>query len=279
MSSERLALLVSAVRLRDDPPEKLVILDVGIGSARARFALRHLPSARYVDVDTDLAGQASAESGTRPLPASNDLTAALRSWGIDSDSTVVVYDDAGTAPAARAWWVLKWAGLADVRILDGGLQAWDASGGRLVSTIAPVTAGTVTACPGGLPVAHTADVAGLPAHGVLLDARSHGLYRGEDEQGHIPGALAAPVADDFDENGLLRDEATLRARYRHLGLTDSVPAATYCGSAVAAALQVFVLATLSIEVALYPGSLSQWTADPARPLVRGDAAPKPVTTS
>lgn len=87
MPSERLALLVSAVRLRDHPPEKLVLLDVGIGSARARFARRHLPSARYVDVDSDLAGQATAESGARPLPEPNDLTAALRSWGIDSDST------------------------------------------------------------------------------------------------------------------------------------------------------------------------------------------------
>lgn len=280
MSGHRAAHLISAGRLRTDPPKRLVLLDVRAGAGGPGCARRHLPGARFVDVDTDLAGSATPYSGARPLPEPADLTAALQRWGIHADSTVVVYDDAGSIPAARAWWVLRWAGLPDVRVLDGGLPAWLAAGGPVVSGEGsePREKGTATAQPGGLPVIETAAVATLPERGVLLDARPQSHYRGAGEfGGHIPGAVSAPVFDDFDQHGLLRDEQTLRARYRSLGLIDATAAASYCGSAMAAALQVFVLATLGLEIALYPGSLSQWTADPAR-LVVGSAVvtPDPV---
>ncbi|NKY25990.1 sulfurtransferase [Nocardia gamkensis] len=283
MSGARAAHLISASNLRDDPPEQLVLLDVRVGAGVPdpnAFRRGHLPGARFVDVDADLAATATARSGARPLPEAGPLTTALRSWGIRADSTVVVYDDSRSVPAARAWWVLRWAGLTDVRLLDGGLRAWRAAGGPIVSGTETVTAGTVSARPGGLPVVGTAAVATLPARGILLDARPRSHYRGEGAfAGHIPDAVNAPVFDDFDEHGLLRDEHTLRTRYRGLGLGlgPATPAATHCGSGMAAALQVFVLTTLGIEIALYPGSLSQWTADPARPLVRGDSpAPGPV---
>ncbi|MFE7740941.1 sulfurtransferase [Nocardia sp. NPDC057455] len=281
MSGFRAAHLISAAGLRDDPPKRLVLLDVrvGVGGPDPDGFLRgHLPGARFVDADADLAGPATALSGARPLPQAAPLTAALRRWGIRSDSAVVVYDDSRSVPAARAWWVLRWAGLTDVRILDGGLRAWREAGGAVVSGTGIVAAGNVSARPGGLPVVDTAAVATLPRRGILLDARPRTHYRGAGEfAGHIPDAVSAPVFDDFDEHGLLRDERTLRARYRDLGLDLATPSATHCGSAMAAALQVFVLATLGIDIALYPGSLSQWTADAARPLVRDDsAAPGPV---
>ncbi|TLG13867.1 sulfurtransferase [Nocardia cyriacigeorgica] len=280
MSGDRAAHLISAGRLRTDPPKRLVLLDVRLGADSPGFARTHLPGARFVDADADLAGIATPHSGARPLPDPATLTAALRRWGIHPDSTVVVYDDAGSIPAARAWWVLRWAGLPDVRLLDGGLPAWLAAGGPVVSGEEPELGdiGTAAARPGGLPVIETAAVATLPERGVLLDARPQSHYRGAGEfAGHIPGAVSAPVFDDFDQDGLLRDEQTLRARYRDLGITGTTAVASYCGSAMAAALQVFVLATLGIEIALYPGSLSQWSADPAR-LVVGSAVvtPDPV---
>ncbi|MEV0435250.1 rhodanese-like domain-containing protein [Nocardia sp. NPDC050413] len=321
MPGDRAAHLVSAVDLRDAPPARLVLLDVRTTGERANYQREHLPGAQFADVDTDLSGTPTADSGARPLPDAEALTEALRRWGIHDDSTVVVYDDARSVAAARAWWVLRWAGLTDVRILDGGLRAWQAAGGGLTAdrlevprrrgrsqpdarvgdsvdepdeagsrstssacTVSstsgtsdaprpsgtPVTSGppcAAVARPGSLPVVETFTVAGLPSRGTLLDARPRTHFHGGGEYpGHIPGALSAPVFDDFDDDGLLLDEATLRARYHRLGLDAGTPAASYCGSAMAAALQVFVLATLGIEIALYPGSLSQWVADPARPL-------------
>ncbi|WP_446225337.1 sulfurtransferase [Nocardia sp. IBHARD005] len=281
MPGDRAAHLVSADILRSDPPPRLVLLDVRAGSAgRASYQREHLPGARFADIDTDLAGTATPESGARPLPRPDDLTTALHRWGINPDSTVVVYDDARTVQAARAWWVLRWAGVGAVRILDGGLRAWIAANGEVTAEPAPPATGTATARPGALPVADTAAVAELPEHGVLLDARPRAHYFGEGEYtGHIPGAVTAPIFDDFDEHGLLRDEQTLRTRYLDLGLGTAHPAASYCGSAMAAALQVFVLATLGIEIALYPGSLSQWAADPTRPIVGGTASPAALSNS
>ncbi|KAF0849065.1 sulfurtransferase [Nocardia caishijiensis] len=360
MPGDRAAHLVSAADLRDAPPARLVLLDVRTAGERANYQREHLPGARFADVDADLSGTPTADSGARPLPDTDHLTESLRRWGIHSDSAVVVYDDARSVAAARAWWVLRWAGLTDVRILDGGLRAWHAAGGRLTSgrpeepprtgdgqndtrgndrvhepntsglpgaratpatsrtlgltgtsrtqdpsrtpgtsgalnvpstsgtfdapnpsgtrgtsdasdaSGTPVRSGhsdTAIARPGSLPTVETSTVAELPGRGILLDARPRTHFHGGGEYpGHIPGAISAPVFDDFDGDGLLLDEATLRARYRRLGVDAGTPAASYCGSAMAAALQVFVLATLGIEIAIYPGSLSQWVADPARPL-------------
>ncbi|NKX87730.1 sulfurtransferase [Nocardia coubleae] len=315
MPGDRAAHLVSAADLRDAPPARLVLLDVRTAGERANYQREHLPGAQFADVDADLSGTPTADSGARPLPDAEALTEALRRWGIHDDSTVVVYDDARSVAAARAWWVLRWAGLTDVRILDGGRRAWQAAGGRLTSdrpeepprtgddqtdtrgnddahepdtsgtfdapspsgtsdasdaSGTPVRSGhsdTVIARSGSLPTVETSTVARLPSCGILLDARPPTHFHGGGEYpGHIPGAISAPVFDDFDDEGLLLDEATLRARYHRLGVDAGTPAASYCGSAMAAALQVFVLATLGIEIALYPGSLSQWVADPARPL-------------
>ncbi len=264
MSGERAAHLISADQLRRDPPERLVLLDV---RDRESHRAGHLPGAQVVDVDADLAGTATPDSGARPLPDTAALTAALRRWGIHADSAVVIYDDSRSVAAARAWWVLRWAGLADVRILDGGLRAWR---GGVVAGTESAQPGSATAYPGGLPVVDTAAVATLPDRGVLLDARPPEHFRGGgDFVGHIPGAVSASVFDDLDDLGRLRDEPTVRARYRELGVEEGTVAASYCGSAMAAALQVFVLATLGIEIALYPGSLSQWTGDPTRPLACG----------
>ncbi|MEV0682888.1 rhodanese-like domain-containing protein [Nocardia sp. NPDC050378] len=273
MPGDRAAHLVSAAELRDTPPARLVLLDVRTAGERANYQREHLPGARFADVDADLSGTPTADSGARPLPDTDHLTESLRRWGIHPDSTVVVYDDARSVAAARAWWVLRWAGLTDVRILDGGLRAWHRTAGTFRTAGTPGGSntlgepGTAVARPGALPVIETSGVAALPGRGTLFDARPLAHFHGAGEYpGHIPGAISAPVFDDFDGDGLLLDEATLRARYHRLGVDAGTPAASYCGSAMAAALQVFVLATLGIEVALYPGSLSQWVADPARPL-------------
>jgi thiosulfate/3-mercaptopyruvate sulfurtransferase len=253
----------------------------GIESYRAG----HLPGAVYVDLDTDLAGPPGA-GGRHPLPATGDFAAAMRRAGVRAGHPVVVYDDGDSTIAARAWWMLRYFGHDEVRVLDGGFRAW-AAAGRPVATDEPrAAAGDFTAVPGHLPVLDAAGAAALARSGVLLDARAGERYRGETEPvdpvaGHIPGALSAPTAANVGQDGQFLPPADLRHRFAELGITASsasgagppggaAPAVgAYCGSGVTAAHEVLALALAGIPAALYVGSWSGWTADPARPVATG----------
>jgi thiosulfate/3-mercaptopyruvate sulfurtransferase len=253
---------------------------------RAEFRRGHLPGAVYVDLDTELAGHGEPADGRHPLPAPADLQAAARGWGLDDGDTVVVYDDLGNLSAARAWWLLRNAGIRDVRLLDGGLAAWRAAELPVVAGEEPVLAGSVTLAGGSLPTLD-ADAAGaLARDGVLLDARAAERYRGDVEPidpraGHIPGAISAPTGGNLDADGRFLPAAELRARFEALG----VPAGTaaedgaagngfdvgvYCGSGVTAAHQAVALTLAGFTPALYPGSWSQWSNLPERPVATGD---------
>ncbi|SDE46445.1 3-mercaptopyruvate sulfurtransferase SseA, contains two rhodanese domains [Rhodococcus tukisamuensis] len=256
-----------------------VLLDVrwalGDRHGRRHFETAHLPGAVFVDLETELAAPASAGRGRHPLPDVADLQAAARRWGISAGDPVVVYDDTGNTAAARAWWLLRWAGVADVRLLDGGLAAWTGAGFPVESGPgAPPAAGDVTLSAGHLPTVDIGQAATWSASGVLLDARAGERYRGEAEPvdpraGHIPGAVSAPTSENLDGSGRFADEEELRRRFADLGVDASTPTAVYCGSGVTAAHQVAALALAGIEAALYPGSWSQWSADPARPSATG----------
>src|SRR5690606_11659272 len=151
------------------------------------------------------------------------LQAAARRWGIDDGDPVVVYDESGGTSAARAWWLLRWGGLTDVRILDGGLQAWIAAGGLLEDGDVQVAPGSVVLTPGNMPVADADDVAGLPEHGVLLDARADERYTGEVEPidsraGHVPGAVSAPTTDNLREDQTFKSEDELAEAFSAVGV-------------------------------------------------------------
>jgi thiosulfate/3-mercaptopyruvate sulfurtransferase len=132
----------------------------------------HVPGAVYVDLETELAGPPSPKEGRHPLPPIENLQAAARRWGVRDDSSVVAYDDVGATSAARAWWLLRWAGVADVRLLDGGLGAWRASGYPTERGVVRPVAGDVTLRPGGMPVIDADQAADLARSGALLDARA-----------------------------------------------------------------------------------------------------------
>jgi thiosulfate/3-mercaptopyruvate sulfurtransferase len=257
----------------------LVLLDVrwalGDPDGRRHYLDAHVPGAVHVDLDRELAAPPSPAHGRHPLPALSDLQASARRWGITSRSRVVVYDDSAAMAAARAWWLLRWAGLTQVAIMDGGLAAWRAEQMPLEPGEVTPGPGDVVLDPGHLPVLDADGAARLAAgDGLLLDARAGERYRGEIEPidpkaGHIPGAVSAPTADNLDPQGRFLPGPALRQRFSALGVDDRTEAGVYCGSGVTAAHQVAALAVAGIDAALYPGSWSQWSNDPARPVATG----------
>ncbi len=237
----------------------------------------HLPGAVYVDLDTELAAPGTVADGRHPLPAIEDLQAAARRWGVRNGWPVVVYDDNAGQSAARAWWLLRWAGLTDVRILDGGLRAWTAAGGAVESGASTPEPGEVVLTAGHLPVLDADEAAAWPDNGVLVDARAAERYRGEVEPvdaqaGHVPGAISLPTAENVDPLGTFLSAAALRSRFAAAGIGgDGGPerVGVYCGSGVTAAHEVAALQIAGIDAALYAGSWSQWSGDPARPVATG----------
>ena len=261
-------------------PSRLVLLDVrwrlGGPPPEEMYASGHLPAAVAVHLDRDLA--APVGDGTRgrhPLPEPAALQEALRRWGINEDSRVVAYDEADGTSAARAWWLLRWAGLEDVRVLDGGIAAWTAAGLPVTTELPSPRSGNVVVRPGAMPVLDAEGAAALIAGGgVLLDGRVEARYRGEVEPvdpvaGHIPGARSAPTGDNVDASGRFLDAQQLRRRFAGFGVEPGRAVGAYCGSGVTAAQEVLALHLAGVPAALYAGSWSEWVADPSRPVETG----------
>ena len=235
----------------------------------------HIPTARYADLDTQLAEHGEPSAGRHPLPSAGRLQSAVRDWGIDDGDTVVVHDDGGNLSSARAWWVLRDAGIADVRLLDGALSAWTEAGYDL-ETGEPdaAAAGSATVSPGTLPRLEIDAVLDFARDGLLVDARAGERYRGEVEPidpraGHIPGAVSAPTAGNLDESGRFRSPDELRERFTALGAHPGAVVGAYCGSGVTAAHEAVALAVAGYEPVLYPGSWSQWSQHPDLPVATG----------
>ncbi len=263
-----------AVLLADDSAS---VLDVrwalGDPHGRRHYLEGHLRSAVFVDLDTELAAPPSVHAGRHPLPALADLQASAQRWGLRAGRSVVVYDNSSGLAAARAWWLLRWGGLADVRILDGGLGAW--TGPLEPGPVVPEP-GDVVLTGGGLPVLDAAAAAALARSGVLLDARATERYRGDVEPidpvaGHIPGAVSAPTTGNLDADGRFLSPGALAERFRALGAEAGTSVGAYCGSGVTAAHAVAALAIAGIPAALYAGSWSEWVGDGDRPVAIGDA--------
>lgn len=241
---------------------------------REDHAAGHLPGAVYVDLDTELAQIDDPRRGRHPLPTAEAFQAAARRWGLRRDDAVVVYDDGPSFGAARAWWLLRHAGVTDVRILDGGLAAWTAAGGALESGEVVPEPGDIVLGWDAMPVTDADGAAAWPATGVLLDARAGERFRGEVEPmdpvaGHIPGAVSAPTTENSAADGSFVVADVLATRFARLGVDDATRVAVYCGSGVTAAHQIAALEIAGIRATLYPGSWSAWANDPHRPAATG----------
>lgn len=239
------------------------------------FAAGHVPGASYVDLGSALAGTPGPR-GRHPLPEEGDFVAAMRAAGVSDERPVVVYDDWSGHAAARCWWLLRHHGHRDVRVLDGAWPAWQEAG-------LPVERGEGTPRePGDFtaaaePAMPAVDVATVGGVEVLLDARAPERYRGEVEPvdpvaGHVPGARNVPSAHNLDALGRFRGAEELAATYAAVGAVPGADVAVYCGSGVTAAHDVLALELAGVRAALYPGSWSEWVADPSRPVETGDPA-------
>jgi len=239
-----------------------------------RYLDGHIPGAVFVDLDTGLAAPPGV-GGRHPLPAIDDFAAAMRAAGVSGSRAVVVYDAGNSIAAARAWWLLRYFGHRDVAVLDGGLAAWTAAGLPVSSEPVSAPPGDFVARPGGMPLLDADGAAALARSGVLIDARMPERFRGENEPidpvaGHIPGAVNVPAPALVGPDGRFQDDDTLRARFGAVEVRPDVPVGAYCGSGVAASLEVLALELAGYQGALYVGSWSDWVTDPDRPVATGE---------
>ena len=247
-----------------------------VGAGERAFAAGHLPGAVYAHLDRDLAGAKTGLNGRHPLPARADWAATLARLGVTPARAVVVYDAQGAMFAARAWWMLLWAGHRAVSVLDGGLAAWRAAGGTLeAGAVTPSAA--ASAYPIGDSLVATVDADALQkslGRVTLIDARAGERYRGEVEPldkraGHIPGARSRFFKDNLDVQGRFKPAGELRAAFAAFG---AAPAQIVhqCGSGATACHNLLAMEVAGLPgSALYPGSWSEWSADPKRPVAVG----------
>jgi thiosulfate/3-mercaptopyruvate sulfurtransferase len=248
-------------------------------AGRRGYDAGHLPGARYAHLDEDLSGPRTGKNGRHPLPAVQDFAQTLGRWGIDRSKQVVVYDDSFGSMAVRLWWMLKWMGHDAVALLDGGLPKWQREK-RPLTTEPPhvVPAVFVPEVRDDMRVdAETVLAVSRTGEGLLLDARPEMRFTGAQEPidpvpGHVPGAINVPFDDNLDVGGTFLAPEELREQYETLlGGRDPRQVIVMCGSGVTACHDLLAMEVAGLKGAkLYPGSWSEWIADPARPVATGD---------
>jgi thiosulfate/3-mercaptopyruvate sulfurtransferase len=237
----------------------------------------HIAGAQFMHMDRDLSGNKTGANGRHPLPRLADIVATFSRAGIDDSKQVIAYDQNNGMWAARLWWLLQWLGHPAAAVLDGGVDRWLAEGHLLTGKDSQPSPATFVA----RPPAATASAREIVEHfddGALtvIDARAPERYRGDVEPidpvaGHIPGAVNRPYTTNLGPEGTFKPAVQLRTEFQAL-LQDSSPVRVVhqCGSGVTACHNVLAMAIAGLPGSrLYPGSWSEWIADPSRPIARG----------
>ncbi len=246
-------------------------------AGRRAYAQSHIPGAFFADVESELAGAKTGKNGRHPMPDPEHFAAFLRGLGATNETQIVAYDAGADMFAARMWFLCRHAGHEAVAVLDGGFAAWVAAGYQ-VSAEEPARPGTGTFQSNPrheLTVDAAAVLASLDEKNFsVLDARAPDRFAGQNEMidpvaGHIPGALNRPFKQNFDERGFFKPPAQLRDEFTQLGVHPK-RLVHQCGSGVSAAVNYLAMEHAGVEGSrVYPGSWSEWIADPARPVTTG----------
>jgi thiosulfate/3-mercaptopyruvate sulfurtransferase len=247
-------------------------------AGRRAYLAGHIPGARFLHADQDLSGPMTGHNGRHPLPSPEAFIATLERIGVGPAQPVVAYDDMGGAFAARLWWMMRWVGLDQAAVLDGGWQCWTAEGRAVSAEVPKPRAASLQAQ---ARTGTTVDTAFVLDHlqdpGIcLIDARAADRFRGENETldpvgGHIPGARNRFFRDNLDAEGRFKPPAVLKAEFEAL-LAGVAPehVVHQCGSGVTACHNFLAMEYAGLTPGrLYPGSWSAWCSDPARPVALG----------
>jgi len=247
----------------------------------AAFAAGHIPGAQHADSDRDLSDKSPGPNGEfrgrHPLPTVDHFIETLRGWGVYPNSQVIAYDAHGGMFAARVWWMLRWVGHKSVAVLDGGLPAWEILGGELTQSVINRPRGSITRQASLVSSVSADDVlANLSARArVVLDARAADRFRGENETidpvaGRIPGAKNRWFKDNLQADGKFKSPDLLRSEYSAL-INSPESTIMQCGSGISACHNLLAMEIAGLPGAmLYPGSWSEWSSDPARPIAVGE---------
>lgn len=257
---------------------RIVVVDARWSRAKKpydSYATAHIPLAVFCDPELDLAGVPSREAGRNPLPDIERVRDAVRRWGVRSEHLVIVYDAGDGLFASRAWWILRWAGLENVRVLTGGLAAWEADGNETAFGPGNLPRpGTIAVSEGNMPVASLDDVRTWSERGILVDAREPSRFEGRSERvdlqaGHIPDAVNLAARSLQNADGSFLPVEQLRERFASVGIEDGRNVAVYSGSGLHSSLFIQAMEEAGITgAALYVGGWSQWAGDPSLPIVR-----------
>ena len=249
-----------------------------VHAGREEYAEGHVPGAYFLDMDEDLAGPKTGRNGRHPLPDVDAFAARINRCGVQARSRVVVYDASGGSYAVRLWWMLRWLGLERAALLDGGFPAWLRAKLPLSKDPPAPREGSFVPKPR---LGATVDAAFVErfredASLRLVDARAAARYNGEQETldpvaGHVPGAVSRYWQRNLEPDGRFKAAEELREEF--LDLLDGTPperSVHMCGSGVTACHNLFAMELAGLgEGRLYPGSWSEWCADPSRPVATG----------
>jgi thiosulfate/3-mercaptopyruvate sulfurtransferase len=282
--------LIEATALRDLVGQAgIAVLDCRFDlgnpdAGRCAFLEGHIPGARHADLNRDLSAPVTATSGRHPLPSPQELAATLQRLGIRPGTQVIAYDDSGGAYAARAWWLLRWAGHNAVAVLNGGLKAWLAAGGALEQgsgAAAPAANSSEPRFRSRIDADAVMDAAQVLARledpgFLLIDARAADRFAGivepiDSVAGHVAGAVNHPFSANLAADGRFLPADELRLLWeKRLGGRSAKRVAAMCGSGITACHNLLALEVAGMSGAkLYPGSWSEWIRDPQRPIAQG----------
>lgn len=271
-------------QLISNPTQHIAIIDCSFDltdtqAGRQLYAQGHIPGAFFLDLDDDLCSPKNGHNGRHPLPSRDQLTQHLQTFGINHNTLVIAYDQSNSMFASHLWWLMLWLGHPQVRVLNGGLSAWKTHGGTLTPQTPPLPPqGNFQAHP---PLTPTVDTAYIlkqlqSPELCLIDARTPERYRGEVEPldpiaGHIPGAINRDYNLNLLPTGAFKPTDQLQKEWtQYLANTPIHTIVHHCGSGVSACHNILAMAQIGLGITtLYPGSWSQWCANPAHPIATG----------